>query len=52
MSELITHAARALPLAGEALSALSAIAGLVALGGLVGLVAIFFAEGGHLHLKA
>lgn len=52
MSELMTHAARALPIAGEALSALSAFAGLVGMGGLIGLAAVFIAAGGHLDLTA
>jgi hypothetical protein len=50
MSELFTHAARALPVASQAVSALSAIIGVVGFGGLIGLAAVLIATGGHFKL--
>ena len=50
MSELFTHAARAMPVAAEAVSAISAIIGVVGLGSLIGFLAVLIATGGHLDL--
>jgi hypothetical protein len=48
MSEFLTHAARALPVAAEAVSAVWAIIGVVGIGGLFGLAAVLIATGGRL----
>jgi hypothetical protein len=52
MSELFSQAARAMPVATEAVSAISAIIGVVGLGGVIGLIAVLIATGGHLHLTS